>query len=132
LRNIVADRRLMGDEIRQAAVWGLGKAGLKAYNELLPFIDDEDENVALHAIIAFGENIPKVVIEKLVQALQTGDMRRAPAAFEALRIIDNDDVLEALIEAAYAGRGAPGWVLVTLGRLSPALVQDRLAGTPLI
>jgi hypothetical protein len=25
-----------------------------------------------------------------------------------------------------------GWVLVTLGRLSPALVQQRLAGTPLL
>lgn len=129
---IAADQGLSGNEIRQAAVWGLGKAGLKAYEDLVPFIADEDENVALHAIAAFGEDTPKAIIERLVQVLQTGEPRQAPAASEALRIIDSDDVLEALIEAAQTGSRVHGWVLVTLGRLSPALVQQRLAGTPLL
>jgi HEAT repeat protein len=122
----------MGDEIRQAAVWGLGKAGLKAYDDLLPFIDDADENVALHAIAAFGEDTPKAVIEKLVQALQAGDIRRAPAASEALKIIGNDNVLEAWLEAVSTGGKAHNWILATLGRLSPVLVQQRLAGTSLL
>lgn len=98
----------------------------------MPFIADEDENVALHAIAAFGEDTPQAVIEKLVQALQTGEIRRAPAASEALRMIGNDNVLAALIEAAQTGGRAHGWVLVTMGRLSPMLVQQRLAGTPLL
>ncbi len=38
LRSIAADHSLMGNEIWQAAVWGLGKAGLKAYDELLPSV----------------------------------------------------------------------------------------------
>jgi HEAT repeat protein len=129
----VADRRdLVGEEIRQAAVWGLGKAGLKAYNELLPFLDDADENVALHAIAAFGEDTPQAVIDALVQELRTGHPRRAPAASEALRIIGNRDVLEALVEAAQTAGKAPDWILATLGRLSPAQVQQHLAGTPLL
>ena len=111
---------------------GLGKAGLKAYDDLLPFIDDADENVALHAIGAFGEDTPIAVIEKLVHALQIGDMRRAPAASEALRIVNNDNVFEALIEAHQIGGRMGGWVLATLGRLSPVLVQQRLAGTALL
>ena len=132
LRGIAANRELAGDEIRQAAVWGLGKAGLKAYDDLVPFIADEDENVALHAIAAFGEDTPKATIEKLVQALQTGEARLAPAASEALRIIDNNDVLKTLVETAQTGGRVHGWVLVTLGRLSPVLVEQRLAGTPLL
>jgi hypothetical protein len=91
LGTIAADRGLSGNEIRQAAVWGLGKAGLKAYGDLVPFIADEDENVALHAISAFGEDTPKAIIEKLVQILQTGESHQAPAASEALRIIDSND-----------------------------------------
>ena len=67
-----------------------------------------------------------------MQALQTGESRQAPAASEALKIIDSHDVLEALIEAAQTGGRVHGWVLVTLGRLSPMLVQQRLAGTPLL
>jgi len=132
LRRIAADHKFMGDEIRQAAVWSLGKAGLKVYDDLLPFIDDEDENVALHAIIALGEDTPKAVVEKLVQALQTGNPRRAPAASEALKNINNDSVVEALVEAVQIGGSAQGWILATLGRLSPEIVQQRLAGTPLL
>jgi len=37
---VAGRQQFEGDEIRQAAVWGLGKSGLKAYEELLPFIAD--------------------------------------------------------------------------------------------
>ena len=67
---------IAGDEIRQAAVWGLGKAGLKAYDQL-PFIGDTDENLALHAIAAFGSDTPEAVIRQLVSELATADSRRA-------------------------------------------------------
>ena len=44
LNRVAVDPRFEGDELRQAAVWALGKAGLKCYEDLLPFIDDADEN----------------------------------------------------------------------------------------
>ena len=41
LSAIAGHRELTGDERRQAAIWGLGKAGHKSYSEILPYIADE-------------------------------------------------------------------------------------------
>ena len=132
LNRVVADSRFEGDELRQAAVWALGKAGLGCYEDLLPFIDDADENVALHAIGAFGADTPRPVIDRLVQDLISGDSRRAPAASEALRIIASDEALHALVTAANAGRLAPDWIVATLGRLPPDRVRAALQDSPLL
>ena len=132
LNRIAADPRFDGDEIRQAAVWGLGKAGVKSYEDLLPFIDDLDENVALHAITAFGADTSRLVIDRLVRDLLTRNPRRAPAACEALRIIGSADVLQALVVRAGIGHSAPDWILATLGRLSPEMVRTQLRGSTLL
>jgi hypothetical protein len=129
LIQVAGDTKLAGDEIRQAAVWGLGKSGLKAYDEILPFIGDTDENLALHAIAAFGSDTPNAVIGQLVSELVAGDSRRASAASETLRLIANETVLKCLIEAAASEHD---WVLATLGRLPAALVKPAIAGSALM
>jgi HEAT repeat protein len=129
LVQLASDAKLAGDEIRQAAVWGLGKTGLKAYDQILPFIGDTDENLALHAITAFGSDTPEGVIRQLVSELITGDSRRASAASETLRLIANDAVVKCLIEAAASGHD---WVLATLGRLPAALVTPAITGSELM
>lgn len=129
LLRVASEPKFAGDEIRQAAVWGLGKAGLKAYDQVLPFIADEDENVALHAIVAFGSDTSEGVIRRLVQELVNADPRRATAASETLRLIANETVLKCLIEAA---AGDHDWVLATLGRLPSDLVKLALAGSDLL
>lgn len=129
LKRIAADSRFAGDEIRQAAVWGLGKAGLKAYDDLIPFISDGDENVAMHAIVAFGTDTPEGVIRSLVHELSGNDQRRSAAASESLRVIGNETVLRVLVEAGSTG---DDWVLATLGRLPPALVRPALEGSGLL
>jgi hypothetical protein len=129
LIKVAGDTKLAGDEIRQAAVWGLGKAGLKAYDKILPFIGDTDENLALHAIAAFGSDTSDVVIGQLVSELVAGDSRRASAASETLRLIANETVLKCLIEAAATEND---WVLATLGRLPAALVKPAIAGSALM
>ncbi|MGO9518455.1 MAG: HEAT repeat domain-containing protein, partial [Candidatus Korobacteraceae bacterium] len=129
LLRVASEPKLAGDEIRQAAVWGLGKAGMKVYDQLLSFIADEDENVALHAIVAFGSDTSEQVIRQLVQELVTADPRRAAGASEVLRLIANETVLKCLIEAANGGHD---WVLATLGRLPSALVKPALAGSNLM
>jgi hypothetical protein len=120
------DEHFQGDEIRQAAVWGLGKAGLKAYQELVPFIADQDESVALHAIVAFGRDTPEPVVRALLQELIAADPRRAPAASEALRLIGNETVVRML-----AAEPNHDWTLATLGRLPPSLVRPAIQGSPL-
>jgi hypothetical protein len=129
LVQMASDAKLAEDEIRQAAVWGLGKAGLKAYDQILPFIGDKDEDLALHAIAAFGSDTPEGVIRQLVSELAAGDSRRASAASEALRLIANETVLRCLIEATIPGHD---WVLATLGRLPSALVKPAIEDTPLM
>lgn len=132
LNSIVADPRFEGDELRQAAVWALGKAGLRCYEDVLPWIDDADENLALHAIGAFGDDTPRPVIDGLVEDLIAGDPRRAPAASEALRIIASDEVLRALVTTAQAVQPVPDWIVATLGRLPPDRVLAALHDSPLL
>jgi len=132
LNRVIADPRFEGDELRQAAVWALGKAGLECYEDVLPFIDDVDENLALHAIGAFGVDTPRLIIERLVQDLIIGDPRRAPAASEVLRIIGSDKVLRALVMAAHAGQPVSDWIVATLGRLPPDRVRTALQDSPLL
>jgi len=121
-----------GDERRQAALWGLGKTGLKSYNDLVAFISDEEENVAFHAIAAFGPDTPRRVIERLIAILMEGEPRKASAASETLRVIGSAEALTCLVQAANERQGNIDWLLATLGRMPPALVRERLNGTPLL
>jgi len=130
LVNVAVDERFQNDEIRQAAVWGLGKKGLRKYEDLIPFISDKEENVALHAIGAFGSDTPRAVIDQLLAELRGDDTARAAAASEALRIIDNDNVYTALIAAAK--ENGREWTVATLGRLSAERLRQMLAGDPLL
>jgi len=121
-----------GDERRQAALWGLGKAGLKSYRDLVPFIGDEEENVAYHAIAGFGPDTPPEVIAALIERLLTGDPQIAPGASQALRIIGSDEVLRQLTQAAQSNAGMRDWALATIGRLPPEMVRAHLQGSPLL
>ena len=132
LYRIAADPRFENDEIRQAAIWGLGRTGLKAYRALVDFIDAEDDNVALHAIAAFGSDTPRAVIERLVHDLTHGNERRASAASESLRIIGSSEALDALIVSVGSNDQPADWVLATIGRLPHDMVRARLQGSPLM
>ena len=132
LMKIAGDKRLAGSEIRQAAVWGLGKAGLKSYEDLLPFLSDAEENVVLHTIAAFGQDTSPKVIERLIERLLQADETVAPVVSEALREIGSDAVLRALVHAHEQHPAARNWILATLGRLPPHRVRDTLKGSPLL
>jgi hypothetical protein len=132
LVKIATDQKFAEDEIRQAAVWGLGKAGLKRYADLLPFLNDAERDVVLHAIAAFGNDTTELVVIQLIAELTSGNERRAPAASEALRIIGSDVVLKNLITAAREKKGPVDWVLATLGRLPAERVRVALKGDPLL
>ncbi len=132
LRVAAGHGRFHGDERRQAAIWGLGKEGLKSYRDLLPFIADDEENAAFHAIAAFGPDTPKDVIDLLVATLAEDDVRRAAAASEALRVIDSLVALKSLVAAANTGVQRDDWLLATIGRLAPDMVRAELRGTGLL
>jgi HEAT repeat protein len=132
LSRVATAREFEGDEIRQAATWGLGREGCRAYAELIELLGDQDDAVALHAIAAFGGDVPKRVVRYLVKVVQHGAPRQRAAASEALRLVDSQRVLRALIDAAHSGEGARPWLLATLGRLDSMAVREALAGDPLL
>lgn len=127
LASIAGHADFAQNEVRQAAIWGLGKAGLKSYADLLPYIADAEENMALHAIAGFDENTPQNIIDELVAMLISGDERISPAASEALRIISTREVLTSLMQAYDQNADMRGWILATLGRMSPKLVRAELS-----
>ena len=132
LRRVASDPRFMGDELRQAAVWGLGKAGLKSYEDLLPFTDDTDEGVAIHAICAFDSNTPDHILDHLVGDLVTGDRRRAPAASLTLRTIASERAMQALVAVAGTAKPAPDWIIATLGLMPEASVRRHVTSPRLL
>jgi hypothetical protein len=121
-----------GDELRQAAVWGLGKTGTRSYHRLVEFITDEDEAVALHAIGAFGPDTPSAVVDDLVSILVRDEPRARAAASAALRVINSDNALAAVVRAAKQDTGDQTWLLATLGRFPAARVREVLAGNHLL
>lgn len=132
LRKIASAENFTGNEIQQAAIWGLGKAGLRSYEDLLEFLDDPEENVVLHAVAAFGQDSSARVIERLIEKLILADETVAPAASQALRLIGSDAVLQSLTRAYQQNPKARNWILATLGRMSPQLVRDKLQGQPIL
>lgn len=115
-------------ELRQAAIWGLGFAGHRRFQDILPYLDDEDENVAMHAIAAFGVDVPQSVIGDLVVRLDERAPRIAAASSEVLRLIATDEVITQLVSACKNSYQRV-WALATMGRLSPndvrAIVSDQ-------
>ena len=132
LHKIASVDRFKGDERRQAAIWGLGKSGLKAYDLLLPFIGDEDENTAFHAIAAFGPDTPNEDIEKLITNLNAGDPVFAPASNLALRIIGSESALKLLVAAVDNDSNVSDWILATIGQFPPQIVKDCLVNNPVV
>ena len=59
---------LTGDEVRQAAIWGLGKDGLRAYARLLPFLGVPAQE-ELTAVCAFGPDAGAALADQLVAVL---------------------------------------------------------------
>ena len=130
LTRIAASERFQDDELRQAAVWGLGKSGLRRYGDLLGFIDDRDDDVALHAIAGFDSDAPPWIIDGLVSDLAAGGERRPAAASAALAVIGSDRAITAL--AAAAKTTPNDWILATLGRMPPGRVSRLLARDSLL
>ncbi|MBZ4373191.1 HEAT repeat domain-containing protein [Corallococcus sp. AS-1-6] len=121
LEDIAKSPRFSESEIRQAAIWGLGRTGHKAYDRIVQFISDSEDAVVIHAIATFGVDTPAGPIQELVSLLvaDPSDRIRASAS-EALRCIGSQTVADALEAAASSGSS---WIPATLGRLTSAVLE---------
>lgn len=132
MESLAGNHDFVGNEIRQAAVWGLGKAGAKAYNKLIQFIDEDEDEVALHAIAAFGNDTDNATIDNLIELLVSGNPRQKAAACKSLSMIQSDYVINQLKQAAENSPGQKSWIIASLGQQTPKNVRLALANSPLL
>jgi hypothetical protein len=126
LMAIAADRD-RDSELRCAAVWGLGVAGHNRPEAVLPYIADEDDEVALHAIAGIGD-VPPALLAEVTSRLKGNDREAASAA--ALLSYQGEDGARALVDAASGEGGSAAWARSALGEMPQELVQ-KAAGESL-
>ena len=121
-------KALLNDEVRQAAIWGLGKDGLHSYARLLAFLDAQDDDELVHAVCAFGPDADATVVEQLVAVLADEDAserKRASASFVLARTIPAAISAPRLVALrTHASPITKDWALATLGQMSPAAICE--------
>jgi len=118
----LASNRALEPEARSAAVWGLGTAGIDDARRLLPFIADENDDVALHALAAIGPADDSLRGE-LGKMLLRGNDREAASAV-ALLAEEGEPGIQLLVDAARKEDRAGLWAQAALGRLSEEEVRS--------
>lgn len=108
------------DEIRAAAVWGLGATWHNQFSECWSFAFDESESVRRHAQAGLGSPGP-AQFPLLVTALGKADQAPLAAAVLA-RTGSVPELIAALSEAL-----SRDWALQALGQIDPAEVMPLLA-----
>ncbi|MGH9890665.1 MAG: HEAT repeat domain-containing protein [bacterium] len=76
----VASEQSLPDELRAAAVWGLGVTGMNVPNEIVAFLGDESDLLAAHAVVAIGSSLEEVDAEAVADLLQQSEREAASAA----------------------------------------------------
>lgn len=114
------------EEIRCAAVWGLGNHPDGHSDCLLPFLTDPLDRVAVHAAAALSSLSPTGV-RTLRNGLRSGDNRIAAISAATLR---DQRCIGALLEEACTSGTGRLWALRTLGDLTRAEVE--VAAGPLL
>ena len=126
---------LAGDEVRQAAIWGLGKDGLRAYPSLLAFLNAGVEEELVHAVCAFGPDTDPAVADQLVAILvdeAAPERKRASASFVLARTAPASIAAPRLVALrTHASAATRDWALATLGQMSPAAIRDHVTDTVL-
>jgi hypothetical protein len=130
LAEVARDPGFVNSEIRQAAIWSLGSAGLCAYAKLIQFLAAVNESERIHALIAMGDEFDATVINLLTEALldpNSGEELAAAAAELLSQSRNPSQVLNAVLPIVVTGgTKARAWALVVLGAL-PRTIVDPIA-----
>lgn len=116
-----------GDEVRQAAIWGLGKDGLRDYIRLLEFLDVSSDEERVHAVCAFGSDVNVEIVDALTAILtnpDSSDRKIAGASYILARTIPAQLSIPRLVQARnHPSERARHWAIATLGQMSPTSVR---------
>ncbi len=124
--NEIAGKTEMPNELRAAAVWGLGQGAAAKPDMLLRYLNDTEPIVKLHAIAALDE-LPKHIQQTLLSWMTGTDAAQSSVAAQLLQ---RHSQVEALLDTCHLSYNARLWALKALGELPPPLVRS-LAGNRL-
>jgi hypothetical protein len=123
LAEFASNEQFAGDEIRQAAIWGLGKDGLRDYIRLLDFLDLPSDEERVHAICAFGLDVNAEIVDALITVLKNSDSSErkiAGASYILAKIVPVLLSAPRLVEIRnHASPRIRNWVIATLGQMPP-------------
>jgi hypothetical protein len=114
------------EEVRCAAVWGLGMGSCSDPVRLLDFVTDPTDRVALHAAGAMRA-LPDAVARELARGLHRDDDRAAAVAAAILAQHERVDLLLAAATEPGSGRL---WALRALGDVAPEQVAAAAGVLP--
>jgi hypothetical protein len=110
----------LDSEARCAAVWGLGIAGIGAPDRVLPFIADENHEVALHALAGVGD-VPDRLLVQVAAMLRGTDIEAASAG--VLLVKQGNEGARTLLRLASEDGRAGIWAAAALGSVPEARVR---------
>jgi hypothetical protein len=116
----------LGSESRSAAVWGLGTTGADDSRQVLPFIADPDDDVALHALACMGA-LDDALLGDLQEMLLRGTDRETASA-AALLVEEGEPGIVALLKAAQRDDRSSLRAQAALARLSETEVREAAGG----
>ncbi len=111
------------EEVRSAAIWGLGTGALPDAEAVLPYIADPVDMVAMHAAAAIG-GLTDSMAKGLVAGLGGNDRTAAVSA----AILAKHGRIKELLTVAGSNSGGRLWALRALGDVSPAKVLKASGG----
>lgn len=124
------------EEVRAAAVWGLGTGVRKSPERVIDFLADDSDRVALHAASALTRKLSPEIVKSLQGWLMENQVRKAAsAAFllarhgyvqELLDVVTSSSGLGAMLALRALGDLSPDQVLQETSRVVPAHVLKVL------
>jgi hypothetical protein len=119
----IAGNADMDQELRAAAAWGLGASGHKQPARLLQLIGDENDYLAVHAVLAIGTNLDQNTCRQAGDLLSAGT-RQAAAATRVLARQGRTGA-KVLAEVARSGTGSARiWGLRGLGLAGRGVLSE--------
>lgn len=124
-----------GDEIRQAAIWGLGKYGLRDYVHLLDFLDLPSDEERVHTVCGFGSDVDAGIVDTLITVLTNTDSserKTAGASYILAKIVPAAQSVPRLVAVRnHNSARTRNWVIATLGQMNPAAVRQHFTDATL-
>ena len=127
LAEYASNEEFAGDELRQAAIWGLGKDGLRDYVRLLVFLDVPSDEERVHAVCAFGSDMNAEIVDELASVLtnpDSSDRKIAGASYILAKTVPARLSVPRLVQIRnHPSQRTRHWVVATLGQMSPTSIR---------